>query len=337
MGLSPSLAHAEARKSITPGMSYDGGAFEAWRERSRRTLIDLLGLPRVHVPPSAATTIWKREHELGTIEKIAFPVEPGSDAVAYWCVPHRAVKPYPTYICVQGHSSGMHNSIGVAYEDETTPIVTAGDRDFAIGCMKRGIAALCIEQRGFGYRRELDLKGRLKGNTTCQDPMVGALMIGRTLAGERVWDVDRGIDYLASRGDVDMSTLGILGNSGGGTTSMYAAAILERIDRAIVSCAFARFADSVVGMHHCCCNAIPGIMNHLDMADIVGLAAPKRVVIVNGVVDDIFPIESARSHFRQVQRIYAASGAASRVTFVQGPEGHRFYADIAWAAMDSLG
>jgi dienelactone hydrolase len=336
MQLSPSLAHAEARKSISAAMSYVDGPFEAWREKARRKLIDLIGLPRVQVPKPIATSIWKRDHALGTIEKLTFPVEPGNDAVAYWCVPHGAKRPYPTYICLQGHSSGMHNSINTDY-DEATPVQAEGDRDFAIGCMRRGIAALCIEQRGFGYRREFDLPGRVKGTTTCQDPMTGALLIGRTLIGERVWDVDRGIDYLASRGDVDMHTLGILGNSGGGTTSLYSLVLLDRLNRAIVSCAFARFADSIAAMRHCCCNVIPGIMNHFDMADIVGMAAPKRVVIVNGVTDDIFPIESARSQFEHARHIYVAGGAAGRVKLVEGPEGHRFYANLSWSAMQSLG
>lgn len=336
MQLSPSLAHTEARRSVSPALAYADGAFEVWRDRARQKLLDLIGLPRVPVPQPIASFIWKRDHELGTIEKLSFPVEAGNDAVAYWCVPHGLKKPYPTYICVQGHSSGMHNSINLDYE-ESSPIQAEGDRDFAIGCMKRGIAALCIEQRGFGYRREFDLSGRQKGTTTCHDPVVGALLVGRTLIGERLWDVDRGIDYLAQRGDVDMTTLGILGNSSGGTTSMYALALLDRLNRAIVSCAFARFSESIAAMHHCCCNAVPGIMNYLDMADVVGLAAPKRVVVVNGVTDEIFPIESARSHIDHARRIYAASGSPARISFVEAPQGHRFYADLSWAAMQSLG
>lgn len=284
-----------------------------------------------------STTLWTRQTSVGTIEKIVFPVETGQDAVAYWCVPTGARKPYSTWICLQGHSSGMHNSINADYEDETRPIIAPGDRDFAIGCMKRGYAALCIEQRGFGYRREFDLPGRQQGTTTCHDPLVGALMIGRTLIGERVWDVDRGIDYLVHRGDVNLENLGILGNSSGGTTGMYAMALLPRLHRAIISCAFARFSDSIVARHHCCCNIVPGIMNWFEMADIVGLSAPKPVVIVNGKTDPIFPIESARSHVREVQRIYQACGTPDRVWFVEGPEGHRFYAELSWQVIETIG
>ncbi|GIW77011.1 MAG: hypothetical protein KatS3mg104_2074 [Phycisphaerae bacterium] len=337
MQLSPSLAHAEARKGLQPALSYQGGSVPGWQEKARSKLREIIGFPRGPVPSMKSTTLWTRQTSVGTIEKIVFPVETGQDAVAYWCVPTGARKPYSTWICLQGHSSGMHNSINADYEDETRPIIAPGDRDFAIGCMKRGYAALCIEQRGFGYRREFDLPGRQQGTTTCHDPLVGALMIGRTLIGERVWDVDRGIDYLVHRGDVNLENLGILGNSSGGTTGMYAMALLPRLHRAIISCAFARFSDSIVARHHCCCNIVPGIMNWFEMADIVGLSAPKPVVIVNGKTDPIFPIESARSHVREVQRIYQACGTPDRVWFVEGPEGHRFYAELSWQVIETIG
>ena len=48
----------------------------------------------------------------------------------------------------------MHNSIAVQREDETKLLKVEGDRDFGLECMRRGIAALCIEQRSFGERRE---------------------------------------------------------------------------------------------------------------------------------------------------------------------------------------
>src|SRR5690606_30876322 len=121
--------------------------------------------------------------------------EEGADVLAYWCVPHKAKPPYTTFICLQGHSSGAHNGIGVQRDDPNEVKVIEGDRDFGIGCMERGIAALCIEQRAFGDRREQTQK--LRGEQLCHDAAMQALMLGRTLAGERIGDVDCGIDYLA--------------------------------------------------------------------------------------------------------------------------------------------
>ena len=48
------------------------------------------------------------------------------------------------------------------------------------------------------------------------------LLIGQTLIGNRVLDVDCVIDYLETRSDVDHNFVGVMGNSGGGTTTMFA-------------------------------------------------------------------------------------------------------------------
>jgi dienelactone hydrolase len=281
-------------------------------------------------------TIWRRETALGSIEKLAFTAEPGADVPAYFCIPKDAKPPYRTFICLQGHSTGMHNSIAVSAEDETTPIAVEGDRDFALGCMRRGIAALCIEQRAFGQRAERLIEQPGPKHLSCYDASAHALMLGRTLIGERVFDVDRALDYLKQRGDVRMKDVGVMGNSGGGTTSMYALAVLPRVKAALLSCAFARYAESIMGVHHCICNYLPHVLNWADMGDIVGLAAPKPVVIVNGRHDPIFPLDSAKRAFAQTQRIYAAAGAGDRCRFVVGEGEHRFYADDAWPVMMEL-
>jgi hypothetical protein len=69
------------------------------------------------------------------------------------------------------------------------------------------------------------------------------------------------------------------------------------------------------------------------MADIMGLFAPKPVVLVAGKEDTIFPISATRRAFRDLRRIYRASGAESRCHLVVGAQGHRFYADEAWPVM----
>jgi pimeloyl-ACP methyl ester carboxylesterase len=80
-------------------------------------------------------------------------------------------------------------------------------------------------------------------------------------------------------------------------------------------------------------NYIPGLLNYAEMPDIMGLFAPKPVVIVAGKEDPIFPIASARRAFRDLQGIYEASGAKDRCHLVVGKGGHRFYADDAWPVM----
>ncbi|MBU4200960.1 MAG: hypothetical protein KJ919_13695 [Verrucomicrobia bacterium] len=160
----------------------------------------------------------------------------------YVCLPRDVRPPYRFMVCLQGHSTGMHNSIAVQREDETKPLKVEGDRDFGLGCMSHGIAALCIGQRSFGERREQ--KQRQISPHGCHDATMQALMLGRTLIGERVYDVDRGIDYLSQRGDADLSSIGVMGNSGGGTISVFSAALLPRIAFAMPSCYIVRITTS---------------------------------------------------------------------------------------------
>ena len=305
--------------------------FAAWRNESRRELIDLLGITELlngERCPLNPRSLWKRENELGTIEKIAFDSEPGVENLIYLCIPHGVKPPYRAFICLQGHSTGMHTSIAVDWHDEITPLKIEGDRDFAIGCMKRGIPAVCLEQRYMG-EHSTDPEHQ----PACYEPAMRALMRGSTALGERVFDVDRTIDWMASRGDFDMTQIGIMGNSGGGTTSMFAGAVLPRLTHVMPSCSFSSFADSICAMHHCSCNYVPHLLEYGESADVVGLTAPRPLVIVNGIHDPIFPLSAANEQFGRLRAIYAASGATDNCVHVLGDGEHRFYADPAWNAM----
>jgi len=320
-------------RQVRPAHRYDGGDVVAWQRSLRRKLKGRLGWRhfahgsrRVRLKPR---TLWRRETGLGWVEKVAFTAEPGADVVGYWCVPHGASPPHPTVICLQGHSTGMHLSIGVDGADETTPIEVPGDRDFCLTAMRRGLAALAIEQRSFGERGERR-QARIDAHNPCQDAAMHALQLGRTLLAERVYDVDRAVDYLLQRGESDPGRLGVMGNSGGGTVSMFAAAILRRVRFAMPSCCFCTFADSIMSIHHCGDNYVPGLLREAEMAEAAGLIAPRPVVMVNGEGDEIFPIEASRREFKRLKRIYRAAGAAGQCVHVVGPEGHRFYADLAW-------
>lgn len=330
---SPSHLHWRLMRETIPQLAYDGGDVKTWQGRLRRKVKDLLGWPQM---PSErrdlnVRSLWKREHEHGTIEKIVLTMEPGSDANAYLCVPRDAGPAYDWFICLQGHSTGAHNSVALDFETNTRPIEVEGDRDFGVGCMRRGIAAICLEQRGFGERGETAMKSR--SSRSCHEAAMHALMLGRTLIGERVYDVDRAIDYLRTRDDVNPTRIGVMGNSGGGTVSLFAAAVLPRIAWAMPSCYFCSFADSIMAMHHCQCNYVPHILRYAGMADLMGLFAPNPVVIVSGRKDDIFPIGPARKEFRRLAEIYRAAGAPANCRHVIGDGGHRFYAEQGWNAM----
>lgn len=330
--LSPSQHHRHVLDLLERPLAFDGGDVGRWRRRLRHRLRMLLGdLPDTRTPLDVRR-LWTRAHPLGSIEKVMFRAEPQCDVPAYVCIPKDRKPPYPFAICLQGHTSGMHHSIAVRPDDETSPLIVEGDRDFAIGCLRRGVAALCLEQRSLGERAERR-QTRVCRHNGCHDACVQALMVGRTLLGERVYDVDRAIDYLATRGDADMRRIGIMGNSGGGTTSIFAAAVLSRIAFAMPSCAFCTFRASKMALYHCGCGYVPNILKYAEMSDVMGLFAPRPVVIVAGSNDEIIPLAGVREAFEDLKRIYRAAGAEERCHLVVGREGHRFYADEAWPVL----
>jgi dienelactone hydrolase len=227
----------------------------------------------------------------------------------------------------------MYNSIAMS-RDETQYVEPQAELDFAVWCMRHGLAALCIEMRGLGERIELlQISENQKG---CPTAAMQALVLGRTLIGERVFDVDRGIDYLAARGDADMRRIGLMGHSGGGTTAIFAGAVLNRLSFIMPVSYFCTFSDSIMARRHCMCGYLPGIMKYAEMADVAGLFAPKPFIAVNGDSDDLFPIKAVRRAFRDLKRIYAAADAADNCHLVTGRGGHRFFADAAWARLEKI-
>ena len=333
--LSPSEHHRYLTERIRPSMRFRGNDVRKWRARLLPKLAELLGDRPDRPCPLKPNRIWRQQHELGTIEKVSFASEPFSDVVAYVCIPKGLRPPYPFSICLQGHTTGMHHSIGVERLEDTKPMAVEGDRDFGLSSMRNGMAALCIEQRSFGLRRER--KQEQVSKHGCHDAAAQALLLGRTLLGERVYDVSRGIDYLSARGDADMNRVGIMGNSGGGVVTIYAAALLRhRIAWAMPSCSFCTFRDSILSIDHCIDNFIPGLYKYAEMADVMGLFAPKPLLVVAGKEDTIFPLPGVRRAFRDLRRIYKAYEADSRCQLVLGNEGHRFYAATAWPALRRL-
>ena len=324
----PRTSHLAWARDITPKFRYPPGEDAvAWARKSRKALRDLLGRSPAEKLDLDVRSLWAINCPAGRIEKIQFASETDSDVLGYVCLPRGVDPPYRFVICLQGHATGMHLSIGLD-ESEMIPIDVAGDRDFAISCMARGMAALCIEQRAFGQRMENTFR---ESDGWCFEASLHSLLLGRTMMGERVYDVERAVDYLATRSDVE--SIGVLGNSNGGAVSLYAAAVNEQISFAIPSSAVCGFKESLLTIRHCIDNYIPGIMHSFDIGDIAALIAPRPLVIVNGTQDTLFPIDGVISAHQIALQVYEAHDAKQNCELVVGRGGHRFYADQAWQRM----
>ena len=318
------------RENTFVGRIKPGENVNAWQQKARSRLEKLLGLPFDRVEPQTKVC-WSHEKEDCVETRLILHSEKDVRVPCHLLLPIGKNDHLPLMICLQGHSTGMHISLGVAkFPGDQEDI--DGDRDFAVQAVHRGFAALAVEQRAFG-----ECGGTEKG-PECFQPAVQALMLGRTLIGERCWDIHCAIEAVLSLFPmIDRSKVAVMGNSGGGTTSFYASALYPFINAAMPSCAFSGYLPSICAQRHCICNYIPGIMNEFDMAELAGLIAPRPLVIVSGKHDGIFPLESAREQFEIARSLYYAPlGAEDNIRHVIGSEGHRFYAKDAWPVFESV-
>ena len=333
MALDPQMKYTHLMKTMKPSLRKRRDEdFNAWQIKAREKLMELVGLPLEQGEENFRIEWTKDDDPAQTEIRFLFESEPMVDVSCHLLLPKNVPQEnLPLVICLQGHSKGMHISLGRPIYEGDEATISGGDRDFARQIVARGQAALTIEQRAFGERG-----GTPKG-PACRQPAMEVLMLGRTLIGERCWDVSRAIAASEKHFPmIDAKRIAILGNSGGGTTTIYAAALDTRIAAAMPSCAFSGYYPSIGAQEHCLCNYVPSIMKYFDMGDLAGLIAPRPFVAVNGQHDGIFPIDSAKEQMEIAYGLYREAGAADKARHVVGPEGHRFYAALSWPVFDEV-
>lgn len=323
----PSQFHLHRLAQTKAELAWTGQAVGPWQRRLRARLIDLLGGLDFERADPNVEELEREETATYVRRKLVFTASPCADVPCHLLVPKGAKGKVPAMICLQGHSPGMHISIGVAHTEDDKATI-AGGRDLALQAAANGYVALAVEQRCFGERAETLQEQRAQHG--CLDASMHALLLGDTMIGERVWDVMRAIDLLETLPEVDPARLGVMGNSGGGTVTFFTAAVDPRVRLAVVSCYFCAFSACLMRIYHCTDNYIPGILRVADMGDIAGLIAPRDLIVVAGQEDKIFPIAGVRQAFEQAKAIFTAAGCPDRCRFVLGPAGHQFYPDLAW-------
>jgi dienelactone hydrolase len=339
--LDPHRAHQLQIRSLQPELSWEESKDPvAYRADLRECLTSCLGEMPNRVDP-ILRVVKERQTPEGLQKHIRVQVEEDLEASAVLWLPKESATPPPVMICLQGHTTGAHVSIGdVVYEKDKAAV--EGDRDFARQAVRRGYAAFALEQRCFGERS--DQRGEeLRGNVAREHPLSDercrhqsmlALLLGRTMVGERVHDVQQSLDLLESLPEVDSSRIYCMGNSGGGTITFYSACLDDRIAGVMVSCSYCTYEHSICRHDHCSDNYIPGVLRHFDMPDLTALIVPRPFVAVSGVQDPLFPPEGVDPAVEKAGKMYASSGAEGAFAHVAGPGGHRFYADSAWKAFD---
>jgi dienelactone hydrolase len=328
MGLLQTLYDAQEQRLTWPGGSTAEVA--AWRRSLRRTLRRLLGGLDEPAAPLQPEVVERRRMEGYVREKVIYWTAPGSAVPAWVLIPDGAPARRPGVLCLHGHGRGKDAIVGLDAEGRQREAPGEYQADFAVQVAQRGMVALVPEQLGFGERR--DPGATSPEQYTCTQASMAAFLLGKTMAGLRTRDALRGLDYLRGRPDVDGRRLGCIGISGGGTITLYLAALDERVKAAVISGYLNTYRASIFSLSHCADNYVPGILRYAEMADVAALIAPRPLYLQNGTRDHIFPIEATREAAQRLRMVYAATGVPDNFTLEAFDGGHEMHgvAPYAW-------
>ncbi len=327
----PYLAAETHRRFAFRAQSRD--EWDAWQRAFRPYLRRLLGLDTIQARGHcdlAPKKTGQEELDDHVREEWSIQTEPGFRVPFFLLRPREVTEPRPLVLTPHGHGKpGKLTYVGIWGDEEEKASIVEGERDIALQAVGEGYVAIAPDVRAFAaMRRSEDIE---QDNTSsCRTLQMHALLFGRTLIGERVFDIGRLIDYAATRDEVDTGRIAITGNSGGGTISLFAGACDTRISVAVPSSYFCTFEGSIGTLHHCECNYVPGIMGVAEMYDVAGLTAPRPFMAVAGREDAIFPYPAVQEAFAKLAQVYAVAGASERCRLSTGEGGHRYYKKDVW-------
>lgn len=257
------------------------------------------------------------------VEKIVFQTRPGVWMTANAYVPDRPGK-LPAILQVHGHWRG-------AKQD---PVVQSR----CIGAAKLGFFVLVVDAFGAGERGIGKALGEYHGE------MTGATLfpVGLPLSGLQVYENVRAVDYLRTRPEVDGERIGITGASGGGNQTMYASAWDERLGAAVPVCSVGNY-HVYLGGACCMCEMVPGGLRFTDEWGLLGLVAPRSVMVVSATRDaPQFSVAAAKTSMAGAEPIFRLFGHPSHLRHAVFESGHDYNHDMreamyGWMALHLKG
>jgi len=308
---------AERRRALLARADEHGREEHVARARARlRQILGLDLLPR----SGGISVVDTVDHAGFAVDKLVFEATRGLPVPALVYRPHGS-GPFPGVVHAPGHWMEDGKLAG--------PIQRLNEQ-----LVRMGMVVLCFDPIGQGERRI----------GWHQHGQLGPLLVGVTTLGAMVAENLFALSVLESMPVVSKTSLAMIGASGGGFTTLFSSALDDRCAASVVSsivntnvgqlrdAAFGTGWDGWVDL----CNQVPDLFSIGDLGDVLGLIAPRRLLIANAVDDSPFPLAGSRSVRAEVDEYYAALDAREAFRYREIPGGHGWTPAMRGACTDFL-
>ena len=237
-------------------------------------------------------------------------------------------------LCWHGHGSfGKESVMGNPSDAEHQAEIDAYNYDYGHQMAKAGFITFAIDWIGLGDRNDSNKPNHRdqQGRDWCNLYYLHATMLGMTSLSINLAHGKAATDFACSLPHVDRDRLGVMGLSGGGTMTTWTALYDERIKAAEIICYSDLWAAfGIRDINYCGMQVAPGLFKLVDLPDLQGLIAPRPLLVDIGVHDSCFRLDTAMACHRQLEKIYAAAGAAENLELDLFPGSH------AWGGNKSV-
>jgi dienelactone hydrolase len=341
-----------------PRLSFRQARFQdlaSWRAMARARYRELLAGP-ADSPTPLATVMHQLEYDGLSIEHLQWQLPYGPPTEGLLLKPAGATGKLPGVLGLHDHGGNKYFGVRkiTRISKDPHPLMIRHQNQYYSGLAwanelaRRGYAVLVHDAFLFGSRRVRlgDVPGVIRQNQVEANPeaedeiqrynqFAGAhenlvakslTCAGMTWPGVFVNDDRRALDYLASRPDVDATRLGCAGLSGGGLRTVMLTGADERIRCACAVGMMTTWRDYLLhkAFTHTWMCYVPGLSRELDYPEILGLAAPNAVMVLNNRQDALFTLSEMERADAMLTEVYKKAGAPERykASFYDGP--HKF-------------
>ncbi len=332
---------------------------DAWRPVARARFHELL-----LSPGGAATPVPVVQHQLEfdglAIEHLQWQLPYGPPTEALLLKPIGAQGRLPGVVGLHDHGGNKYFGLRkiTRMSKDPHPAIVRHQEEYYSGLAwanelaRRGYVVLVHDTFTFGSRRMrlADLPAAIRNNLVEVNPeseeeiqrynrfagdhehiiAKSLFSAGLTWPGVFIFDDRRALDYLASRPDVDPTRLGCAGLSGGGLRTVMLTGADERIRCSCCVGMMTTWRDYLLNKSytHTWMCYVPGLPRDLDYPEVMGLAAPNPVLVLNNRQDALFTMPEMERAGSILADVYKKAGAPDhcRVSFYDGP--HKFDRDM---------